>query len=259
MSTREADAVAERKHERVRRMIRASLGAPGSALPSETALAEMYDVSRPTIRHALKALEDEGLITSSQGSVRTVRPSGRITHYATDALADAPTGAAERAGREPDKEFSMRIAAPPPAIASRLGVPADTLVVIREVRQVLDGEPWSVEASYYPHDLAAEAGLDTPHAIEQGAIRTLADAGHAEVAYVDEVSDEAADEDAARELAVPVGFPLLVQLRTGATDRRITRVTRYLRLGRSLRLVWEIGDQDGLDVIRAARSPEGDG
>ncbi|GLX94832.1 GntR family transcriptional regulator [Herbidospora sp. NBRC 101105] len=47
---------------------------PGSPLPSETALAERYNVSRPTVRDAVKALVLEGLITVIRGRGTFVRP-----------------------------------------------------------------------------------------------------------------------------------------------------------------------------------------
>jgi GntR family transcriptional regulator len=97
--------------------------------------------------------------------------------------------------------------------------------------------------------------LDVPRDITQGTIRLLAEAGHVESAWVDEVVDAHASPDEAQDLAVPVGSPLLVQTRTAATDLRVTRVTRYTRLGGRVRLVRENGTDDGLRVIVATRPP----
>lgn len=50
---------------------------PGSSLPSEAELAERYDVSRLTIREAVKMLEGRGLIESQRGRRAVVRaPDG---------------------------------------------------------------------------------------------------------------------------------------------------------------------------------------
>jgi DNA-binding GntR family transcriptional regulator len=46
---------------------------PGEALPSESALAERYQVSRGTARHALAELEGAGLIEPVHGKGRFVR------------------------------------------------------------------------------------------------------------------------------------------------------------------------------------------
>ncbi len=50
----------------------------GSRLPTEAALCERFSVSRQTVRHALRLLTEEGVITARQGSgtYATGRPSG---------------------------------------------------------------------------------------------------------------------------------------------------------------------------------------
>jgi DNA-binding GntR family transcriptional regulator len=60
--------------------------APGSQLPSEAALCEEFAVVRNTVRRALAALEDDGLIETLPGKGRVVRGAsptqyehGRIT------------------------------------------------------------------------------------------------------------------------------------------------------------------------------------
>src|SRR3954453_17494755 len=50
-----------------RRIIRGELS-EGHALPNETALMEYYDVSRPTLREALRVLESESLISVKRGA-----------------------------------------------------------------------------------------------------------------------------------------------------------------------------------------------
>lgn len=46
----------------------------GTQLPTEGELTERFEVSRHTIREALRQLRDDGLVTSRQGSGTTVRP-----------------------------------------------------------------------------------------------------------------------------------------------------------------------------------------
>jgi GntR family transcriptional regulator len=71
------------KYERItadlRRKIRAHYLAPGEQMPSQTALAEQYRVSVPTIQQALGVLEAEGLIDSVQGIGTYIRaPRNRV-------------------------------------------------------------------------------------------------------------------------------------------------------------------------------------
>lgn len=70
----------------------------GRPFPTETALCETYDVSRFTVREALKRLQAEGLISRKRGSGTTVQPAaarggalhqplsnvGEILQYARD-------------------------------------------------------------------------------------------------------------------------------------------------------------------------------
>lgn len=58
---------------------------PGERLPTERSLAEMFDVSRTTVRQALAALEAKGLIQSHIGSGTYARP--RSTEFAVARLA----------------------------------------------------------------------------------------------------------------------------------------------------------------------------
>jgi DNA-binding FadR family transcriptional regulator len=57
---------------------------PGEALPSERRLAELFGVSRPAVREALKRLSTTGLIEVRQGGVSTVRDFRR--HAGLDLL-----------------------------------------------------------------------------------------------------------------------------------------------------------------------------
>ncbi|MDZ7692520.1 MAG: GntR family transcriptional regulator [Balneolaceae bacterium] len=60
------------KHEQISDWLREKIGAghfivAGDRLPSENELGEKFDVSRVTVRHALKTLESEGIIYRRQG------------------------------------------------------------------------------------------------------------------------------------------------------------------------------------------------
>ena len=125
-------------------------------------------------------------------------------------------------------------------------------MVHRIVYQLLDGESWSREMSYFARELAERTGVDTPHDLPQGSVRQLRDAGFPQVAWADEVTDETASPEDAADLAVAVGAPLLVQTRTAAAAHCITRVIRIVRVGGRSRLIYEIGEPGALAAIRAA-------
>ncbi|MGH3800900.1 MAG: hypothetical protein ACRDTD_12320 [Pseudonocardiaceae bacterium] len=74
-------------------------------------------------------------------------------------------------------------------------------------------------------DLAPQTGIDTPHDIPQGTVCRLREPGFAEIAFVDEITDENAVPEDATDLAIPISSALLVQTRTGATAQRVTPLT----------------------------------
>lgn len=61
-----------RVYEQIQELV-AELGLkPGDRLTTETELAEIYDVSRSTVREALRLLEQEGAVHAVQGQGRLV-------------------------------------------------------------------------------------------------------------------------------------------------------------------------------------------
>src|SRR3954447_16285894 len=64
-----------------RRIVRGELK-EGDALPSESELMQFFDVSRPTLREAMRILESESLIAvkrGAHGGARVQRPDMRVT------------------------------------------------------------------------------------------------------------------------------------------------------------------------------------
>lgn len=223
-------------------------------------------MSSTTIKHAIRELAAENLVYTATSRGTIVRNRELIDHVVTRPLrADRPGSGydifvetVQAHGRQPSKDFSFAIEAAPPAIASRLGE-GTTLLVRREVMQMVDGEPWSWEISYYPRDLAAETGIDTPTDIKEGTTRRLRDRGYEEIAWVDENSPHPAEDDEAHALAVPVGTWISDFIRTGATAERVTRVTRTRRIAERNRIVHELGSDQGLDVIHSVRAAQDTG
>ncbi len=208
--------------EGVRRSIATKELPPGAELPSESQLCEQYGVSRITVRKALSTLEQEGLIVSAQGRPRRVRQFMPIDHHPMtnerlnqrERDRDSYVAEVVKTGREPTTSFAMRIEDADQEVATLLKIETDGLVCIRDVTRYVDDEPWSVQTSYYPMDIAQASGLATPQNIPQGTVRAMADAGFVEAGYVDTVTARMASPDEARRLDVGAGTPLLVHLRT---------------------------------------------
>ncbi len=66
--------------------------APGSRLPTERALAELFGVGRRTVRRALDVLEDNGRIQRRQGQGTFVTPSGSFIVPQTNDMANMGFG-----------------------------------------------------------------------------------------------------------------------------------------------------------------------
>lgn len=234
---------------------------PGDRLPSHADIAQQLGVSRPTVVNAVRVLTQEGLLQTGGSRGTWVRE--RVLFW-TDATAyddtatrassgDAFNSAVTNDGRTPSTQFSMRSELPPDHVAVALGVSPDDLVVIRQVRQLVDEHPWSLAVSYYPLDLARDAGLDTPHDIPEGTVRRMTDRGYRETGALDEVTTRPPTEDEARELGISAGTSMLVWTRTGATDDRVTRVSEVIMPGDRNALRFRQGSDVAVAAILAAR------
>jgi GntR family transcriptional regulator len=156
---------------------------PGDALPSETQLRTTYDVSRPTVRHAVAILKSEGLIDVEHGRGAFVRRRPLLQRRARSRhrhsrSSGRPLGFdyPARHGQAPGMQITRTGPAPAPHdVAARMGVDVDTQVFIRERIVFADGEPIEISASYFPYDLAAGTHLATAEPLTTGVLRYIED------------------------------------------------------------------------------------
>ncbi|MEL6521081.1 MAG: FadR/GntR family transcriptional regulator [Pseudomonadota bacterium] len=80
----EGTTLSDQVYEAILSMIVGGHYAVGSKLPTEQALCEEFQVSRPVLRQALKQLREDGVIVSRQGSGSYVqrRPDGAMLDFA---------------------------------------------------------------------------------------------------------------------------------------------------------------------------------
>ncbi|WP_051114277.1 UTRA domain-containing protein [Actinopolymorpha alba] len=144
---------------------------------------------------------------------------------------------------EPEyRNFEMRIVPATPDLAERLEVDEESPLVVRSILRAVDGEPTSLQDSYYAMDVAEECGLLNPRDIPQGTIRAMASHGYVEVGYVDEITTRMPSPDEARKLALGTGAPVLVYIRTTYTKERPLRLTLTIFAGDRNRIMYELGD-----------------
>lgn len=212
------------KYERIARELREKISdgtyAPGSTLPPIPELMATYGVARETVRNAVSALANEGLVTPRSGVGTVVRDLGTVNMHSRPGNAHPPWGSTVgddsrtvtlEAGQTPaDQE-----------IAERLGVEPGEQVV-RRLRHYYKGrdvvllhEQWidpGVAAailertSYNPGDAAAEQPTDLYSLMRK--------AGYAPVQTTEIVTVRMPDPDEKETMTMPAGIPVMVTLRT---------------------------------------------
>lgn len=123
---------------------------PGGRLPTEAELAARFGVNRHTVRHALSALAEAGLVQSRRGA--GVFVTGRATDY--------PLGrrvrfhqAVTAAGMTPSRHLT-RLETRPADMdeATQLSLPNGARVHVLEGVSLADGQPLAMFRSIFPAD-----------------------------------------------------------------------------------------------------------
>jgi GntR family transcriptional regulator len=168
-------------------------------LPSEAALSGAYGASRVTVRKALDALRDEGLVASRQGMGWSVDPAlvrqalGRLTTVEAQLAAS---------GREAERRvlgFAFRQA--PPPVAEALG--PGTVLEVRRLN-LADGEPFARVTVWCPERYASSLSRDDVEAASFHDLLPVSLAGARQ-----SIGAVAAGDADAGLLGVPAGSPLL--------------------------------------------------
>lgn len=179
---------------------------PGDKLPTEAALAARFGVNRHTVRHALSALADRGLVHSRRGAgvFVTQRPTeyplGRRVRFHQNVLA---------AGQTPSRRITRDETRPSDAEEARaLRLRPGALVHVVEGVSLADNQPIAAFRSLFPAarfpDLI-KALRDTQSITQALAALGLTDYTRAET----RLTAQAADPVLAVALAVRPGAPVM--------------------------------------------------
>lgn len=223
--------------DKLRKRIQSGELPPGCQLPGEFELADLYQVSRNTIRLALKRLIDEGLLVTGQGRGTFVREHHEpfVWNWTTiesrkkharehTGLHDQWATSVVASGRDPRQDVVVSIVTPPAPIAQRLGVDSTGLAVLRHRVRYVDHEPYLLADSYFPVDLVQNTPLMEPRDVSApGGV--LAAAGLIQVRYRDEMTARMPTRAEIDALRLPAATPVIEHIRTGYdTDGRALRV-----------------------------------
>lgn len=210
-------------HDRVREAIAAQIrsGAipSGARLQSERDLADQMGVSRVTVRRALDALAEDGLVRAARGSGRFVNDTALVEP--PNALLSFTELGAQRGLEATSRVLRSQVRPATLEEAEVLGVaPGSELFELDRLR-MLDGVAVALDHSRVP--LALAPGLPTIdfRAASLYAVLEAAGAGLVRAGYTTEAVP--ADAGQARELGIEAGDPLLLTTTTSydETDRVI--------------------------------------
>lgn len=177
---------------------------PGDLVDSERELARIHGVSLMTARHALIALEREGLVVRRRGAGTFVAPPkihfNKLMSYTEQMSGRGLAGSS--------KVLSFGIIHNEQEIAARLALPATGQLVKLERLRLSADEPFALETCYFSAD--EFAGLSRARLDRVSLFSILEHDYGFEIAHADEEVDATnADAQTARLLDVSVGAAVL--------------------------------------------------
>lgn len=194
---------------------------PGSQLPTEADLQREHGVSRNTVRQALARLANEGLTVSTPRKGTFVRSRRLRRFHPQDEFTTRPENPpkdaflTELAGRNASQTIEVKIAYPPADVARSLGLEDSAMTAMRRKVRFLDGEPYEISDAFFPYELVQGTEIMLPEDIARGAGRVLAEKGHQQVRFQDEITSRMPTPEEAERLQLGPGTPVTIHSRTG--------------------------------------------
>jgi len=126
-------------------------GAFVAGFPGELTLTEEYEVSRHTIREALRVLRSEGVLRSQRGRPTVVEPT--IYRQSLGTLSSLFESVAAQ-GATPRSDVLRLATTVNASVSAELGLPDDTDLVVIERLRYADDQPIAHDVSWLPADIA---------------------------------------------------------------------------------------------------------
>ncbi|MFG2600828.1 GntR family transcriptional regulator [Streptomyces sp. NPDC048462] len=212
--------------------IRIGTYSPGQQLPHIRDLVEAGEGSKSTVHAAYKALEAEGLVTSSRGHGTVVRQSPPLKRLGIDRYDKAKWRdgdevafiadrvASGRSHSRGDQTQTVNRVEAPPAAAAAHGLAPDSLVYARARLVKEAGQPTHALTSYYRPEHVEGTRIVDPApgpAGRGGGFRVLYDAGYEIDHMREELFARAPTPEEAKLLMLPSGEPVVELHRTAYT------------------------------------------
>jgi len=132
----------------------------GEQFPSETSLASNLNISRGTVRQALKELEDEGYLYRIQGKGTFVKER-EDTVWSADTLVSVAEAFDKQNLQYTTKVISIDIDRASPEVSSQLKIEPNSKIIKLDRIRSIAGEPVHLSTSYFPYELGLPL-LETP-------------------------------------------------------------------------------------------------
>jgi GntR family transcriptional regulator len=172
----------------LRRKIESGQIAPRAQLPTEAELMAQFDVSRNTIRDAMRLLITRRVIDTQPG--RGTFVIERYKPFVTTLSEDPETGfgggegeayvreVSELERRPTTTEPQVEVQRATDRVARELRIKPGDQVVSRHQKRFIDETPWSMQTSFYPFDFIQRGAVELIQAanIESGTVSYLKEA-----------------------------------------------------------------------------------
>ncbi len=193
-------------HLTIRQRIQDGVYPPGSTMPTEQELTGQFGVSRITIRRALGALTEEGLIRRERGR-GTFVAGGMYSPRVRASISGLIENLMAMGLKTQAELIEFGYVAPPPDIRDMLEVAPDGLVQ-RSVRvRSYQNMPFSHLVAHVPEAIGRSFSME--ELSSQPLLTLLERSGVKVESAFQTISARAADSDVAPLLQVPVGTPLI--------------------------------------------------
>ncbi len=203
----------------VRDQIQSGQLVPGAQVPTEAELAARYQTSRNTVRLALNALRNEGLVTSKRGRGSFIRAEPRMKYYASltgsrtkcleaDRRRDTFSQQIEAQGKTAHQVSTVEVLPAHAEIAAHLGLEAGQPAAVRRRIMYADSEPLQLGDSFYPLEIVRGTKIMQPADVVEGTDQVLDDLGHTPTRYEDEITWRMPTIEEATMLHLAPGIPI---------------------------------------------------
>ncbi|TCO57328.1 GntR family transcriptional regulator [Actinocrispum wychmicini] len=202
--------------------------APGAPLPSERELVDLFGISRPMVREAVKLLRMRGLVDVEHGRGAFVRTPGQVVRLSRNRLTRAARslnkgaflGDADAAGFTPSVSVRVRVETADERVARLLEIEPGNEVLVRDRVMSANGLVVQLAVSRLPRDVTLGTALEEIETGPGGAYARLEQAGHVLVHFDETVSARMPSVEEQAQLQLPEAIPVIAVTRVAYTADR---------------------------------------